>query len=80
MATVWGEVSLAVWCIVLLLPASLPATWERRQISWGLMSVFVLEYFIMFIDPGFKVRTSVAVCPRKQQQQQNPHAGLVYGV
>ena len=55
-APVWGEVSFAIWCAVLVLPATLPVAWERRQIAWGLLSVFVFEYFVLFVDPDFKVR------------------------
>lgn len=62
-APVWGEVSFAIWCAVLVLPATLPVAWERRQIAWGLLSVFVFEYFVLFVDPGFKVRNQLPAPP-----------------
>lgn len=62
-APVWGEVSFAVWCAVLVLPATLPVAWERRQIAWGLLSVFVFQYFVLFVDPDFKVRHLLPASP-----------------
>ena len=62
-APVWGELSFAIWCAVLVLPAALPVAWERRQIAWGLLSVCVFEYFVLFVDPDFKVTNTFQSLP-----------------
>ncbi|KAK9858813.1 hypothetical protein WJX84_002650 [Apatococcus fuscideae] len=53
-ASVWGEVSFAVWCAVLFLSPVLPGVWCRRHIAWGLLSIGILEYFVLVVDPDFK--------------------------